>query len=157
MKLSRAMLATTALFGSLALADAAREVEILRRAHSVPRIAPSENFTGTVRLGSQFRRDAPSRLSGALVSFDAGARTHWHTHPLGQTLIVTAGAGFVQRWGGVREIIRAGDIVWTPPGVKHWHGAGPSEGMSHVALVETRDGESVAWMEKVSDGQYEGR
>jgi len=153
MNMLRAMMATA---GTLALAGGASELEILRRGSVATRIAPAENFTGTVRLQSQFRRAEPSRLSGALVSFDAGARTHWHSHPLGQTLVVTAGEGLVQRWGGMRERIREGDIVWIPPGVKHWHGAGPSSEMSHVALVEVSKGENVTWMEQVSEQQYRG-
>jgi quercetin dioxygenase-like cupin family protein len=101
-----------------------------------------------------FTADAPARVRGATVTFEPGARTGWHTHPLGQTLIVTAGVGRVQQWGGPIQEIRPGDTVWIPPGVKHWHGASPTVGMSHIAFSEALDGKSVDWMEKVSDEQY---
>jgi 4-carboxymuconolactone decarboxylase len=107
-----------------------------------------------VRIDPLIQANAPSRLSGAYVTFDPGARTAWHTHPLGQTLIVTAGAGRVQRWGGPVEEIRQGDVVRIPPGVKHWHGASPNAAMTHIAIVEQLDGKTVDWMEKVSDAQY---
>jgi 4-carboxymuconolactone decarboxylase len=117
--------------------------------------APAENFTGTVRVGNPFRADAPSRVYGATVAFEAGARTHWHTHPLGQTLVVTTGTGRVQHWGGPVRGIRPGDVVQIPPGVKHWHGAAPDAPMTHVALVETpASGPSTTWMEEVTAGQY---
>jgi quercetin dioxygenase-like cupin family protein len=115
---------------------------------------PAEYFTGTVRLDAPFKTTAPARVSGATVTFEPGARTAWHTHPLGQTLIVTFGCGRVRREGGPVEEIRAGDIVWFPPGEKHWHGAAPDTAMSHVAIAEALDGEVVDWMEKVSDQQY---
>ena len=100
------------------------------------------------------RRNAPARASGSLVTFEPGARTAWHTHPLGQVLIVTAGTGRVQRWGDPIDEIRQGDVVWIPPGQKHWHGAAPNSSMAHIAIVEQLDGKSVEWMEKVSDAQY---
>jgi quercetin dioxygenase-like cupin family protein len=115
---------------------------------------PADWFTGTVRIDSPFKGTEPSRVTGALVSFEPGARTAWHTHPLGQTLIVTAGCGWVQRWGGPVEEIRPGDIVWFPPGEKHWHGATPITAMSHIAIQEALDGKAVDWMEKVGDEQY---
>ena len=115
---------------------------------------PADWFTGTVRIDSPFKGTTLSRVTGALVSFEPGARTAWHTHPLGQTLIVTAGCGWVQRWGGPVEEIRPGDIVWFSPGEKHWHGANPSTALSHVAIQEALDGKAVDWMEKVSDEQY---
>jgi quercetin dioxygenase-like cupin family protein len=115
---------------------------------------PADWFTGTVRLDSPFKGTDPARVTGALVSFEPGARTAWHTHPLGQTLIVTAGCGWVQRWGGPVEEIRPGDIVWFPAGEKHWHGAASTTGMSHIAIQEALDGKAVDWMEKVSDEQY---
>ena len=125
------------------------------RAGSQPSAAgPSQNFTGSVRVDSRFRRSAPARVGGATVTFEPGARTHWHTHPLGQTLIVTAGAGLVGRWRGQVEAIRPGDIVWIPPGEKHWHGAAPTTAMSHIAISETLDGRAVEWMEPVTDEQY---
>jgi quercetin dioxygenase-like cupin family protein len=101
-----------------------------------------------------FQANSPSRSSGAFVTFEPGARSAWHTHPLGQILIVTAGSGRVQRWGGPIEEIRPGDVVWTPPGQKHWHGASPRTAMTHIAVQEQVDGKNVEWMEKVSDEQY---
>ncbi|MEZ5319251.1 MAG: cupin domain-containing protein [Vicinamibacterales bacterium] len=118
---------------------------------------PAEWFTGTVRLDAPFQRSAPARVAGAVVTFEPGARTAWHTHPLGQTLIVTAGAGRVQRDGGPIEDIRPGDVVWIPPGEKHWHGAAPGTAMTHLAIQEQLDGSAVEWMEQVSDAQYQGR
>jgi quercetin dioxygenase-like cupin family protein len=105
---------------------------------------PSEYFTGAVRLDAPFKTPAPARVSGATVTFEPGARTAWHTHPLGQTLIVTFGCGRVQREGGLIEEIQAGDIVWFPPGEKHWHGAAPGTAMSHIAIAEALDGKVVA-------------
>jgi quercetin dioxygenase-like cupin family protein len=118
---------------------------------------PAEWFTGSVRIDAPFQREAPARVSGATVTFEPGARTAWHTHPLGQTLIVTAGAGRVQRWGGPIEEIHPGDVVWFSPGEKHWHGAAPTTAMTHIALQERLDGKAVDWLEQVSDAQYEGR
>src|SRR6266536_3585836 len=111
-------------------------------------------FTGPVRVDPLFQPKAPSRVSGAYVSFEPGARSAWHTHPLGQTLIVTAGTGWVQEWNGEKQEIRPGDVVWTPPGVKHWHGATATSGMTHIAIQESLDGKNVELMEKVSDEQY---
>jgi quercetin dioxygenase-like cupin family protein len=118
---------------------------------------PSDWFTGSVRLDSPFQRTAPSRAGGAIVTFEPGARTAWHTHPLGQTLIVTFGCGRAQREGGPIEEIRAGDVIWFEPGEKHWHGASPASAMTHVAISEMLDGKAVHWMEKVTDEQYDGR
>jgi len=115
---------------------------------------PAEYFTGSVRIDSPFQGSAPARVSGATVSFEPGARTAWHTHPLGQTLIVTSGCGWLQREGGPIEEIRPGDIVWFPPGEKHWHGATPTTAMTHIAIVEQLDGKSADWMEHVSAEQY---
>jgi quercetin dioxygenase-like cupin family protein len=115
---------------------------------------PAEYFTGTVRIDPLLQAPAPARLFGASVTFEPCARTAWHTHPLGQTLIVTSGCGRVQHWGGPIEEIRPGDVVWFPPGEKHWHGAGPTTAMTHIAIVEVLDGKSADWMEKVSDEQY---
>ena len=116
---------------------------------------PAEYFTGTVRVDPLIQADAPARIFAASVTFEPGARTAWHTHPLGQTLIVTAGCGLVQRWGGPIEQIRPGDVVWFPPAEKHWHGAKPTTAMTHIAIVEHLDGKSADWMEKVSDEQYQ--
>jgi len=115
---------------------------------------PEDWFTGTVRVDSLFQRADPARIGGGVVTFEPGARTAWHTHPLGQTLIVTSGCGWAQREGGPVEEIRPGDIVWFAPGEKHWHGATASTAMSHIAIAESLDGKAVDWMEKVSDEQY---
>ena len=115
---------------------------------------PAENFTGTVRTDPLFQPPAPARARGVSVTFEPGARTAWHTHPLGQTLIVTAGCGLVQSWGGSIAKIRPGDIVWIPPGQKHWHGATATTAMTHIAIQEKLDGRAVDWMEKVTDEQY---
>ena len=116
---------------------------------------PVEYFTGTVRIDPLFDAPDPARVFGASVTFEPGARTAWHTHPLGQTLIVTAGCGLVQRWGGSLEEIRPGDVIWFPPGEKHWHGAAPTTAMTHIAVVERLDGKTADWMEKVNDEQYQ--
>ena len=115
---------------------------------------PPDYFTGTVRIDPLFQAPDPARASGGSVTFEPGARTAWHTHPLGQTLIVTAGCGWAQLWGGPIEEIRPGDVIWFPPGVKHWHGATPTTAMTHTAIQERLDGKVVDWMEKVSDEQY---
>ena len=117
---------------------------------------PAEWFTGTVRIDPLFSAPDPARVAMALVTFEPGARTAWHTHPLGQTLIVTSGAGLAQREGGPVEEIRPGDVVWFPPGEKHWHGASPGTAMSHIAIQERLDGRAVDWLEQVSDDQYRG-
>ncbi len=116
---------------------------------------PAEWFTGTVRIDPLFQAPDPARVAGAAVTFEPGARTAWHTHPLGQTLIVTAGSGRAQYWGGPVEEIRPGDVVWIPPGEKHWHGATPTTAMTHIAIQEQLNGKAVDWMEKVSDAQYQ--
>ena len=116
---------------------------------------PQEYFTGTVRLDPLFQAPDPARAVCASVTFEPGARTAWHTHPLGQTLIVTAGAGRAQRWDGPVEELRPGDVVWFSPGEKHWHGAGPTTAMTHIAIQERLDGKTVDWLEKVSDQQYQ--
>lgn len=114
----------------------------------------SEYFSGTVRIDSPFQGTEPARIGGATVTFEPSARTAWHTHPLGQTLIVTAGLGLVQEWGGPMREIRPGDTVWIPAGVKHWHGATAETAMSHIAIAEAQNGKVVDWMEKVTDAQY---
>jgi quercetin dioxygenase-like cupin family protein len=116
---------------------------------------PTDYFTGTVRIDNPFQGSAPARVGGATVTFEPGARTAWHTHPLGQTLLVFSGVGRVQREGGPIEEIRAGDIVWIEPGEKHWHGASPTTAMTHVAIAEGLDGKVVDWMEHVTDEQYQ--
>ncbi len=115
---------------------------------------PAEWFSGTVRIDPLFQVKAPARVFGASVTFEPGARTAWHTHPLGQHLVVTAGCGWIQCWGGPIEEIRPGDVVWFPPGEKHWHGATSTTAMTHIALQERLDGKVVDWMEHVTDEQY---
>ncbi|HTI37190.1 MAG TPA: cupin domain-containing protein [Vicinamibacterales bacterium] len=115
---------------------------------------PAEYFSGTVRIDPLFEAPEPARAVGASVTFEPGARTAWHTHPLGQTLIVTSGAGLAQRWGGTIEDIRPGDVVWFAPGEKHWHGATPTTALTHIAVQERLDGKAVEWLEQVSDEQY---
>jgi quercetin dioxygenase-like cupin family protein len=129
-------------------------VEITKSGSQPSAKGPADWFTGSVRIDSRFQRPAPARIGGAIVTFEPGARTAWHTHPLGQTLIVTAGCGRVQRDGGTIEEIRAGDIVWFQPGERHWHGAAPTTAMTHIAIAEMLDGKVVEWMEHVTDEQY---
>jgi len=119
--------------------------------------APAEHFTGTVRIDPLFQSNPPARAGGAYVTFEPCSRSDWHTHPLGQTLIVTAGCGFHQRWGGPVEEIRPGDVVTVGPNEKHWHGASPTTAMTHIAIQEALDGKAVEWLEKVTDDQYRGR
>src|SRR5512137_2662503 len=114
----------------------------------------AEYFTGAVRVDPLFEAPDPARVRGASVTFEPGARTAWHTHPLGQTLIVTSGLGLARRWGGPVEEIRSGDVIWFPPGEKHWHGASPAAAMSHIAIQERLDGKAVEWLEHVTDAQY---
>jgi 4-carboxymuconolactone decarboxylase len=135
-------------------AHANQTIKIARSGSQPSRQGPAENFTGSVRIDPLFNANEPSRASGALVTFEPGARTAWHTRPLGQTLIVTAGDGWVQQWGGQIQDIRQGDVVWIPPGQKHWHGATATRGMTHIAVQEHLEGKVVDWMEKVSDKQY---
>lgn len=128
----------------------------IRRSGSQPsKKGTSDWFTGTVRIDPLFQPKAQDRALGICVTFEPGARTLWHTHPLGQHLIVTAGCGRVQHWGGPIEEIRPGDVVWFPPGEKHWHGAGPTTAMTHIAIYEQLDGKGADWMEEVSDKQYQ--
>jgi quercetin dioxygenase-like cupin family protein len=130
-------------------------MEINRSGSQPSRKGPAEYFTGTVRIDPLFNPPAPARAAGNSVTFEPGARTAWHTHPLGQTLIVTAGCGRVQRLSGPIEEIRPGDAVWIPPAEKHWHGASPTTAMTHIAIQEQLDGKAVDWLEHVSDEQYE--
>ena len=129
-------------------------MEITRAGSKPSGTGPPDWFTETVRIDPLFNSFDPARVQGAQVTFEPGARTAWHTHPLWQTLIVTSGAGRVQRWGGPIEDIRPGDVVWFPPGEKHWHGAAPETAMTHIALQEVQDGKVVDWMEHVSEEQY---
>ena len=129
-------------------------MEIKRNGSQSSGKGPAEYFTGAVRVDPLFQAPRPARGFGASVTFEPGARTAWHTHPLGQTLVVTAGCGLVQCWSGPIEQIRPGDVIWFPRGEKHWHGAAPSTAMTHIAIVEELDGKGADWMEKVSDEQY---
>jgi 4-carboxymuconolactone decarboxylase len=138
-----------------AATQASKTISITRNSSQPPQMREVENFTGSVGVEPLMQATDPSRLAGARVIFAPGARTNWHTHPLGQTLIVTAGAGWVQQEGGEKQEIKVGDVVWTPPGVKHWHGATATDRLTHIALTEQQpDGKRVEWMEKVSDAQY---
>jgi len=129
-------------------------MEIKRSGSRPSNKGPAEHFTGTVLIDRLFQASAPARAVGASVTFEPGARTAWHTHPLGQTLIVTDGCGLAQRWGGQIEELRPGDVICIPPGEKHWHGATATTAMTHIAIQEQLDGRAVDWMEKVSDEQY---
>lgn len=129
-------------------------MKIIRAGSTPSTKGPADWFTGNVRVDMLFNSDAPDRVQGAHVTFDPGSRTAWHAHPLGQTLIVTFGRGFVQREGGPIEEIRQGDVVWFAPEERHWHGAAPDTGMSHLALQEVKDGQVVTWMEHVTDAEY---
>ena len=129
-------------------------MDISRGGSRPSREGPADWFTGSVRVEPLFDVADPGRVAGASVTFEPGARTAWHTHPLGQTLVVTAGLGWAQRWGGPVEEIRPGDVVWFPPGEKHWHGATPTAAMTHTAVQEKLDGKAVDWLEHVTDEQY---
>jgi quercetin dioxygenase-like cupin family protein len=130
-------------------------MRITRGNSQASRKGPAEYFTGTVRVDAPFSAPPPARVSGATVTFEPGARTAWHTHPLGQTIIITGGCGWVQVEGGAKEEVRPGDIVWFPPSTRHWHGATATQGMTHIAIAEALDGKTVDWMDKVSDDQYQ--
>src|SRR5437868_10323399 len=130
------------------------DMEIKRVGTQASTKGPADWFTGTVRIDPLFQATAPARAAAASVTFEPGARTAWHTHPLGQTLIVTAGVGRAQQEGGPIEEIRPGDVVWFPPGLRHWHGAAPTTAMTHIAITEFQNGKNVDWLEKVSDEQY---
>jgi quercetin dioxygenase-like cupin family protein len=129
-------------------------MEIKRNGSQPSGKGPAEWFTGAVRIDPLFQANAPARAAGNAVTFEACARTAWHSHPLGQTLIVTVGSGRVQRWGGPIEEVRPGDVVWFAPGERHWHGASPTTAMTHIAIQEALDGKSADWMEHVGDEQY---
>jgi quercetin dioxygenase-like cupin family protein len=129
-------------------------VEVKRSGSQPSRKGPADYFTGAVRIDPLFEAVEPSRVVGASVTFEPGARTAWHTHPLGQRLVVTAGCGRAQRWGGPIEEIRPGDVIVFAPGEKHWHGASPTTAMTHTAIQEQLDGKTADWMEHVSDDQY---
>ncbi len=129
-------------------------IKITRNGSQASIKGPDDWFTGSVRVDMLFQPQTPARTSAALVTFEPGSRTAWHTHPLGQTLVVTAGKGWVQEWGREKREIQPGDVVWFPPGVKHWHGSCETTALAHIAIQEALDGQSVDWLEKVSDAQY---
>ncbi|MTW19252.1 cupin domain-containing protein [Rhodoplanes serenus] len=130
-------------------------MQIKRSGTDPSRVGPAEWFTGSVRIDPLFQAPEPGRVSGGHVTFEPGARTAWHTHPLGQTLIITSGLGWVQTEGGPIEEVRPGDVVWFPPGEKHWHGATRSTGMTHIAIQGSLNGKNVDWLEHVTDAQYQ--
>jgi quercetin dioxygenase-like cupin family protein len=152
---------TTAASGSgdpsVASSRDSQTISIARSGSQPSNKGPAEYFTGSVEIEPLFKANIPSRTSGGRVTFEPGARTAWHTHPFGQILIVTAGTGWIQQWGGQIQEIRQGDVVWIPPGQKHWHGATATTGMTHIAIQENLDGKAVEWMEKVSDEQYQAK
>jgi quercetin dioxygenase-like cupin family protein len=155
------MLATTGGFAMMTMAGAASatqpatgRIEIERSGSQPSEKGPAQYFTGSVRIDSRFQGDGEARAGGAAVTFEPGSRTAWHTHPLGQTLIVTSGCGWVQNEGGPKQEIRPGDIVWIPAGEKHWHGATASTAMTHIAIAASVEGKAADWLEKVSDEQY---
>jgi quercetin dioxygenase-like cupin family protein len=133
-----------------------RSMNIVRSGSQPSSKGSADYFTGVVRIDTPFKGSAPARIGGAFVTFEPGARTAWHTHPLGQTLIVTSGCGWVQKEDGPKEEICPGDVVWIPSGEKHWHGATATTAMTHIAIAEALDGKTVDWMDQVSDAQYRG-
>lgn len=149
-----ALTALTLCGGCVAQDTGGKSMEIIRNGTQPSVKGPAEWFTGDVRIDGMFNREAPSRVTGATVTFEPGSRTAWHTHPLGQTLIVTTGAGWTQCEGGPRVEIKAGDMIFCPPGHKHWHGATATTGMTHIAIQEALDGSNVTWMEHVTDEEY---
>lgn len=146
--------ATTLTFALLAGPAAAEGMQVFPNGSRPSVKGPEANFTGAVRVDPLFTAPEQGRISAGQVTFEPGARSAWHTHPAGQVLIVTSGTGWVQEWNGRKREIKPGDVVWTPPGVKHWHGATATTGMSHTAIQESVDGRNVEWMEKVSDERY---
>jgi quercetin dioxygenase-like cupin family protein len=145
--------ASVMLFTSVAIGQTDQAITVTRSGSQPSSVGSADNFTGSVRVDSRFKGTGEARINVATVAFEPGARTAWHSHPLGQTLMVTAGVGLVQHWDGPVQEIRPGDIAWIPPGVKHWHGASTTVGMSHIAIAEALEGKTVEWMEQVSDGQ----
>ncbi len=139
-------------------AEENKKSQTISRAGSQPSVkGPAEYFTGNVRIDPLFPANESAHFSGAYVTFEPGARSYWHLHPTGQHLLVVAGVGRTQEWGGALEEIKTGDVIWCPPGVKHWHGATPTTAMTHIAITGTIDGKNVEWMEKVTDEQYNGK
>ncbi|CAI1522129.1 Predicted mannose-6-phosphate isomerase [Serratia plymuthica] len=154
MKLLAASTLILSMSAPAAIAETEEKLKIQRSGSLPSRPGPEDYFTGQVRIDAPFAGTEPARVGGATVTFEPGARTAWHTHPLGQTLIVTQGRGWIQIWGDPIQEMNQGDIVWIPEGVKHWHGATPETAMTHIAIAESLNGSPVDWMEKVSDEQY---
>lgn len=154
--LSLSLLISASTFtGKAIAAETNQDSQTITRAGSQPSVkGPIEYFTGNVRVDPLFPVNNEAHFSGAYVTFEPGARSAWHIHTAGQRLIVTAGVGYTQEWGGPIMEIRAGDVIWCPPGIKHWHGASPTTAMTHIALTGMLDGKNVEWLEKVSDEQY---
>jgi quercetin dioxygenase-like cupin family protein len=148
------LVAVIGLVAHAAAAPSDKQVVVVRREASTPVRGPVERFTGVAHVDSRFTGAKGTRVSSAIVSFEPGARTAWHTHPHGQLLVVVNGCGWVQQEGGAREVIRAGDMIWTPAGVKHWHGAASDSGLSHAAIIENVDAQEVTWMEQVGETEY---
>lgn len=149
-----ALIALTLATQAQAQLSGSRSMEIQRNGARPSVKGPAQNFTGTVRIDTPFQAKAPARAGGAFVTFEAGARSNWHTHPLGQTLIVTSGLGWTQCEGGPIVEIRPGDVIWCPPNHKHWHGATATTAMTHIAIAESLEGRAVDWLEPVTDAQY---
>lgn len=154
LSLGASALAQTSGSTSSATPGQRQEMVVTRAGTQASTKGPASFFSGSVRVDPLFGAHTPSTASGAAVTFEPAARSAWHTHPLGQVIIVTAGAGRVQQWGGPLQEIRPGDVVWTPPGMKHWHGAAPTTALTHITIQEAVNGKNVDWMEKVSDEQY---
>ena len=152
---SALLLASVAMNDVTAAQTSAQQITITPAASQNVIAGFSMRFTGSVRVQSLFDPTEPSRTSGGVVTFQPGARSAWHTHPLGQILIVTDGVGWIQQWGGPVQVIRKGDVVWIPPGVKHWHGATPTSAMTHIAVQESLNGVAVNWLEQVTNEQYQ--
>lgn len=153
-KMTRASAVAAAALVSASSALASEAITITHAGSQPAIVGAPERFTGSVRVEDNFKATAPATVGGATVTFEPGARTAWHTHPVGQTLIVTTGVGLVRMWEGPAREIRSGDTVWIPPGVKHWHGASPGSGMTHIAFSESLGGKSVDWLELVTDAEY---
>jgi quercetin dioxygenase-like cupin family protein len=154
LKFRAALLSPLLVYATLVVAQAESGISVTKAGSQPSTLGSTENFTGDAWIDSRFQAAGPGRVRGASVTFEPGARTAWHKHPLGQTLIVVSGIGWVQHWDGPVHEIRAGDVVWIPPDVKHWHGATSSNGMSHIAISEALDGATVEWLEHVTQEQY---
>ena len=154
LKCGAALLSPLLIYANLVVAQPEAGISVTKAGSQPSTLGSAENFTGDAWIDSRFQAASPARVRGASVTFEPGARTAWHKHPLGQTLIGVSGIGWVQHWDGPVQEIRAGDVVWIPPDVKHWHGATSSNGMSHIAISEALDGATVEWLEHVTQEQY---